>query len=739
MSTGVERNTAAGRREAVVLVALAALGLLAPLLLPKRPPLGVYPLGLVTGAALAMQAAGVVLVFRSNRFVNFAQVAFGAVAATVFTTMVHARPLVRGVQSVCPPCLTRVTPTVRNVNYFLAFVLAIAVAGGLSWLVSQAVFRRFTRSPRLVLTVASIFVMQLLGALDNAATRVLATRAQREGGLAIRGPANLPFDFTIDVGGVVLHAGDLLLVLAAAGSLVGITLWLRGTGRGTAIRAASERPERAETLGIDVGKLDGRVWLLAGLLSGVAGVLTAMTVGSGTGTGGVTPVALVVRILAVAVMARMTSLGVAGVAAVVVGIVDQAVSLSISSTDVLDGVLLVVVGGALLIQRSRRTRADDDESSTWRATRELRPIPAALRSLPEVRAWRWRLSALLAIVMLGLPWVLSPSQTGIASVVALEAIVGLSLLVLTGWAGQVSLGQFAFAAVGAWVAAVSRLPFPLAVVLGGLAGAAVAVAVGVPALRLRGLNLAITTLAFALATSALLLNPRYLGDWLPTSLPRPSLPGLSLAGPRAYYYLSVVALAAAVFSVSSMRRSRTARALIAARDNEPAAQSYGIDLVSARLGAFAVSGFLAAAAGALVAYAEGGVRVLAFTPERSVRVFTFTVIGGLGSIAGPLFGFALDGVLSLLAATPLIVGLSTGFGGLALLLLLPGGLGELFTGLRDSWLRRVARRHRLNVPGLLGRAKVLDARAPITPPRADALPPRRYDLEDQWGLPVNHG
>jgi branched-chain amino acid transport system permease protein len=725
----LRRPDAAGLTDAGVLAALAVAAVAVPLVLPNRPPGGVYALGLVAGAGLALQAAGLILVYRSNRFVNFAQVAFGAVAATTFTTMVHARPLIRATQAVCPPCLERVTPAVRNANYALSFAAAVAVAGGLAWLSSRLVFRRFAQAPRLVLTVASIFLMQLLSAVDDAVPRLLASRSQREAALAVRAPAPLPFDVRLRIGGVVLHAGDMLLVVAAGAALAGLSVWLRRSGRGTAIRAASERPERAETLGVDVGGLDGRVWLLAGLLSGVAGVLTATTVGSGSGLGGVTPVALVVRILAVAVIARMTSLTIAGAAAVVLGIVDQAAALSFNTTDVLDAALLVVVAVVLLVQRERRTRADDDPSGTWRATREQRPIPAVLRDLPAVRAARRRAAGAVAVVMLGLPWALSSSQTGVASVVLLEAVAGLSLLVLTGWAGQVSLGQFAFAAVGAWAAASSRLPFPLAVVVGGGAGAAVAVAVGVPALRLRGLHLAITTLAFALATSAFLLNPRYLGRTLPASLDRPF-------DSRGSYYLALAALTAAVASVVSMRRSRTARALIAARDNPAAAQSFGIDVTTARLGAFAVSGFLAAAAGALIAFEEGGVRALAFTPERSLRLFAFAVIGGLGSVAGPLLGFGYDLVLSLFSASPLLVGLSTGAGGLALLLLLPGGLSQLFTTLRDAWLRRVARRHRIDVPGLLGRAAsgAEGGPAPIAPPRPGSVVGRRYDLDDQWAI-----
>jgi len=726
------RRLSAGRGEVVALLAVA---IVVPLLLPRRPTAGVLGLGIVTAAALALQAAGLVLVYRSNRFVNFAQVAFGAVAATVFTTMVHARPAVRAVQSVCPPCITDVTPTVRNVNYALAFVTALAAAGGLAWLSSRFVFRRFAAAPRLVLTVASIFLLQLLAAVDNAVPRVLTTSAQKEASLPVRAAAPLPFDFTVRIGKTVLHAGDLLLIAASVAAVVGIAAWLRRSGRGTAIRAAAERPERAETLGVDVGRLDGQVWLVAGLLSGVAGVLTATTVGSASGGAGVTPVALLVRILAVAVVARMWSLPLAGLAALVVGVLDQVVFFAFNTSEIVDGALLVFIAVVLLLQRELRSRADDDAGGTWRATREVPPVPAVLAALPVVRAWRRRGVALLAIVMLGLPWVLSSGQTSVTAIVLLEAVTGMSLLVLTGWAGQVSLGQFAFAAVGAWVAAASRLPFPLAVAFGGVVGALVAVAVGIPALRLRGLHLAITTLAFALATSAFLLNPRYGGRALPERLDRPTLLGLDLADQRSYYYLSLLVLALVVASVVSMRRSRTARALIAARDNAAAAQSYGIDLTSARLGAFAVSGFLAAVAGALIAFQQGGVQVLSFPPERSITVFVFAVIGGLGSVAGPLLGFAMSGLLALASASPLATGLSSGVVGLALLLVLPGGLSGLFAGLRDAWLRRVARRERIAVPGLLGRVAAESERAPILPTRADVIPPPRYELADQWGVP----
>ncbi len=347
-------------------------------------------------------------------------------------------------------------------------------------------------------------------------------------------------------------------------------------------------------------------------------------------------------------------------------------------------------------------------------------------------------------MILALPWVMTPSQTALGAAIMIYAMVFLSILVLTGWAGQVSLGQFAFAAVGAWFTAGFGIPFPLSIFVGALAGAVVALLVGLPALKLRGLHLAITTLAFALSTTAILLNPKYLGERLPTTLRRPKVFGVDLDQQRTWYYLILALLVLIAFAIVGIRRSRTARALIAARDNEAAAQSFGINLIRLRLAAFAMSGFIAAFAGGLYAYHLHGVQGTAFPADASLEFFLYTVIGGLGSVTAPLIGAAIYGIFLIFDATELIRQLGAGFVGLLILLLAPGGVGEVWFKLRDAALRWVARRNRLVVPSLLedvrvdlkGRAKV-----PIAPKLrrggGAAFIPERYRLAvDQWALGI---
>ncbi len=718
------------RTRAEVLVLLAVLPIV--LLLPGSTPIGVIGLGVVSAASLALHAAGIVLVFRSNRFINFAQLQIGAVAGTLFALLNNTQPLFRGVAAVCPPCVDQITPTYYRMNYWGSLLVSLAVAVGLNWLVYVLVIRRLERAPRLVLTVASIFLITLLAGVQRGLVSVLSTEDQRSFG-GITRPVPPPWELEVQTDAARFVTADLLLVAAAIVALAAVGVYLARSRTGNAIRATAENASRAQTLGVDVVKVTSRVWVLVGLLSGLAAVLGAMSSPAGDGTAPAGATSLV-RILVVVVIARFTSLTMAGLAALAFGILSQAVQFSAGSTTVLDGSLVVVISGLLLLQRKESSRSDRDTSSAFLAGRQARPVPLQLRDVPSVRSLRRSSTGLIAVVLVAAPFVLSPSQTSTLATTVIYAIVGLSLLVLTGWAGQVSLGQFGFAAVGGYVAAVSGLPFLLALPVAALAGAFVAILVGLPALRLQGLTLAVSTLAFAASVLAVLLNPDQLGRYLPDTLSRPQLLGVDLDDQRAFYFVTLLLLLLAVAGVAGLRRSRTARVLVAARDNEPAAQSFGISLLRARLSAFAVSGFLAALAGAVFAYQQGNVAADAFSVETSLLLFTFTIIGGLGSIAGPLTGFAALAVLSLSTSSPGVLAVVNGLGGVALLLLAPGGLAQVGFDLRDGLLRRIARRSGIAVPSLSDAA--VEGVAPISPligpGGATVFVPARYALEEQW-------
>ena len=189
-----------------------------------------------------------------------------------------------------------------------------------------------------------------------------------------------------------------------------------------------------------------------------------------------------------------------------------------------------------------------------------------------------------------------------------------------------------------------------------------------------------------------------------------------LTDERTFYYVCLIVLALCLASARALRRSRTGRVIIAVRDNPKGAQSYSVNASSAKLWAFAISGFWAAVAGALFAYQQGQVNSLAFSPELSLTLLIVVVIGGVTSVPGALLGTFYIGVLKYGDISPSGQLLATGFGALLLLLFFPGGLAQIFYGARDSALRWVARRRGIVVPSL-----VADLRTDEATDKPDAL------------------
>jgi branched-chain amino acid transport system permease protein len=287
--------------------------------------------------------------------------------------------------------------------------------------------------------------------------------------------------------------------------------------------------------------------------------------------------------------------------------------------------------------------------------------------------------------------------------VLIYVMIAVSLLILAGWGGQVSLGHFALVATGAVVGAglSSRFgwSFWVALPAAALVGSALAVGLGLPALRLKGLYLAAVTLAFAAAVPRILFDSTYFGWLLPSGqIQRPSLFGIDLASETAFYYVLAVLAAAAVYIGYKLRRTRPGRVLIALRDNEPSAQSVGVSPLTTRLGAFALSGFIAAFAGVLYVHYEGVLTVKDFLPQASLDVFLLLVVGGLGNLTGAVLG-ALVGA-GLRIVTPDHAGLFTGAGAVLILLFAPGGISQLVYAARDAIYRVVALRLHLVVPSL---------------------------------------
>ncbi len=695
--------------------------------LPRSLPIGVRASALVFGSQSALAVIGVVLVQRSNRILSFAQVQLGAVGGSVFFGVVHEHSLLRLGRSIgiVEGNLSAAPRWMLNVEWFGAALVAIALSAVIGVLVHLLVIRRFAQSPPLVGTVATVAIAQGLSyaAGTGGALKLFGFGSKK----VVGGTVPPPVDVTIHLSPATFHLPDIGSVVAVAACLGGVTWFLRRTRLGTAVRASAADPERARSLGVPTATVGSVVWAIAGAVSGLAAVLLIAAQGGGAAGGGV---ATLTRVLGAVVVAGAGALGLAVFVVLGFAMVDQATTYAYGSGTATDLVVLGLILVFLLVRPTGRAGRVEGALS-WRAAREVRPIPRELAGLPAVRTLRRRVGVGVGIVVLALPFVAEPADTANATTALIYALVGLSLLLLTGWAGLISLGQFAFATVGGFTVALVGgrwgLPAPLALIAAGVVGATAAVAVGLPALRIRGLQLAVTSLAFALVTSNVLLSQRYGGQLLPKTLDRPNLFGLSTDGERAYYYLCLAVVGLVVLSLVGLRRSRTGRALVALRDNDRAAEAFGINLIRARLETFAIAGFIAALAGGLFAYQQGGVSVGDFPVELSITLFLMVIIGGLGSVSGPVLGAIVVGFL-----TPRLGGASSLITAVLVLLVLlfaEGGLAQVVFAGRDILLRRIAVRNRIAVPSLVADGRTAgDDRIPIRAKGGDEPVPVRYRL-----------
>lgn len=656
----------------------------------KGTPPGILFLGLVYGLLSALVAAGIILIYRTTRIINFAQAAMGATGGVFTYNLVIAKT--------------------TRFPYLAAFAVGLVVSALLGMIVELAFVRRFFNAPRLVLTVVTIAVVPALGLLSGfvGALPIFGdpqTRDPEE--LFGSARVTLPFEnFQFHIGKLSLPFGfpEIFSLGMSLLALVGLAVFFRYTRAGVAVRAAAENTDRAMLLGINVKGLSTVVWGLTGLLSGVGVILSATVAESFQAVASNNPAA-VIAALAAAVVGRMRSLPVAVATATGLEVLRQAISWSFQDQLALfDALLFLLILGGLMIQRKELQRSEEGEASSWKASEEIRPIPKEMLEVGGVRLWRVVLVVLGLIFVLVFPWATSTGTTNRAGYTAILGIAIVSLVVLTGWAGQVSLGQFALVGIGAILggAATSRMgiSFWLALPLGAALTAVVAVLIGLPALRIKGLFLAVTTFAFAFAVESNVFNPKYFGWILPDRVDRPALFFFDFDDERSMYYLSVIAFVLAVVAVTTLRRSRPGRVLIALRENESNVQAFGVNLVRTRLAAFALSGSLCGLAGVLLAHHQRAVTKANFPAGDSLQVFIFAVIGGIGSVAGAILGAAYYAMSQLLAGNALAALIIGPAGLLILLYVAPGGLTSLVFGLRDGVLRIIAQRRRMVVPSL---------------------------------------
>jgi ABC-type branched-subunit amino acid transport system ATPase component/ABC-type branched-subunit amino acid transport system permease subunit len=614
-------------------------------------------MGMATGALTGLVALGIVLVYRASGVLNFAAGALGAVGAFVCYEL-------RDVHSVPAPLA-------------VAAGLAVGVAAGLVTFGAVALLREASRLTQLIATLA------LFSAVQGFIALVWDTSEVRQ-------PRSLLPDDAVTLPGDVLIGQDRLLLI---GLVIFLALLLRfvysRTLFGLATTAVAENRRFAAAAGWSTATIQLVNFLVAGVLSATAAILLApiLTLHAGVLSTAVLPA------LAAALVGRFSSFGLTVVAALGIGIAQS--ELSLFQPELADALgvsvpsliglaqavpLLIILAVVVFGGRARPARGET-------AARLPLPGSGSVSVLPAV------VGVLVAIRLA------TTSDTWADAVVTTcgIGIVVCSVVVVTGYAGQLSLCQFALAGFGAWIAArlvaTQGMRFEVAVIVATLGAVLVGAVVALPALRTRGANLGIATLALALMFDAVVFsNGALTGGFEGTVVTPPRVFGATfdpIEDPDRYALFVLAAFVGCGLAVANLRRGRSGRRLLAVRSNERAAASLGISIVGAKLYAFAVAAGIAAVGGILLAFRQRNVQFQAFDVFGSILSVQYAVIGGLGWVAGAMLGAAtapgaiadrflkgqLPGVDNIAAWLALLAGV----GAINILRTSPDGLGALWS------------------------------------------------------------
>lgn len=591
--------------------------------------------GVASGSIAALSGLGLVLTYRATGIFNFAQGAVAMFVAYIFwqTVVGWGWPLALG-----------------------AIVAILVVGPAIGVVLERVVFRplevaRASTSEKLVATLG-VFVV-LVGLASTIWTPVPKSNTP-----------NLfpqrPISFTSQLQMGANQLAEFVVVVVSAAALLAI---FRFTHLGTRIRAVVDRRQLADLTGVNANRVAAIAWALGCGFAGLSGALLAPQIQ-------LDPyrlTLLVIDTFAVAVVARLTSLPLAVLSGIALGVASSELTSwnpqppwDSLRPNLLDIVLLV----ALLVYRRLNERDEDAPSARGLVASGVgreRSLPARLRFLIPA-----------AIVATVVPFGLSGQDLQNAGEIVSLAVVLVSITAVTGFTGNITLGQAGFAGLGALASIhlhntglwfLPKMPVIAAMLVSSILVGFVGALVGYSALRRRGLFLGLTTLAFGLIIDRFIFeNPFFLSN---LDISRPNLFGLSFEGDRAFYWFALVALAVVFIGADRMRRGKLGRKLAAMRDSETGAKSIGLDLRAYKLLVFSASAAIAAFGGALLVQQARGfsttsVGPVAFDPFHSLFWFTAVIVAGAsylsGSVVAAVLFVAFDQILGSGGST-LVIGI----------------------------------------------------------------------------------
>ena len=555
-------------------------------------------LGLGVGALYAFASQGLIAIYRGTGVLNFS---LGATAiAGVFMQF--------------------------ELQYEQGWPFLAAAAVGIAWsallgaLTHWVIMRPLRRASSLIRVIATLGVL----------ITIQAAVVIRYGSNPNQVPSWLPTSRVTLWSDVSITADRLILLAIASGSAALLWQLYRSSQFGLATEAVSESERSAAAVGISPNRVAVLNWALGSALAAMAGILvvpiitlqvTAMT-------------SLVLAALAAALVGDFRSFPIATASGLGLGIGQTLVGRYIEQPGLGPSLPFLVII-IFLVFRGRSLPLRD----------------YFLRQLPKVgngrMSWDWMVFGSGAIVLIMLT---KQTKWIDAFTVSLGvAIVLLSIVVVTGYAGQLSLGQYAMAGFGAWVAgrlvAVYDIPFVLGLVAGVVAAIPLGILFGLPAVRTRGINLAIVTLGLGTTMELMLFgNRNYTGGIQGTQVGNPDLFGYdigSITHPARYGLFVLAMTVLTVIVVGNVRRGRSGRRLIAVRTNERAAAALGINVMIAKLFAFALASAIAALGGILLAFRLSSISYQSFDNFTSITFVGLALLGGVGYILGAFVGATL--------------------------------------------------------------------------------------------------
>jgi ABC-type branched-subunit amino acid transport system permease subunit len=577
-------------------------------------------LGLGSGATYAILGQGLVLKYRSAGVVDFAH---GAVAMFIAYVFINLRSFG---QLELPVVLIPHQISLNGgagLNTGLAIVISLVYAAVFGLVLYVVVYRPLRSASPLTRVCASVGVMLALQAIAvlNYSTEPVATNSIFPSGPLSVAKITFPEDRLYFTGVVVIIS-------------VALALIYKFSRFGLATRAGAENDRGAALTGISATMVAGQNWVIATVLAGVAGILIA-------------PVAsldptsytlFVVPALAAALIGRFQSFWITALAGLLLGCAQSEIDKLITVwtwlpqqglSDALPFAVIIVV----MALRSRTVLARGGDAA------ERNPSVGRPHSPLRTAAICFVAGVLLMVVLnsvLRFAFISSLTVTCIA----------LSVVVLTGYVGQVSLAQMSLAGIGGFmlghISTSWHIGFPWSLILAGLCAVPVGLVIGLPALRLRGVNLAVVTLGFAAAMDAVLFtNLSFTGGTAGLPIPAPRIPGLNLAITQGKSYptlifgvLVLIVVILLGLLVARLRRGPAGRMLLAIRSNERAAGSVGINVAQGKLMAFGLAAFIAGVGGALTGYMQGELTADSFAAFTSIGLLAIVFVAGVGRISG---------------------------------------------------------------------------------------------------------